>query len=244
MERRPDVETPTATAMSNADIMAMKQVPVLCYHRIQPMAKDEYSVTPAAFAAQMQILKDSGYTSILPEDLYLHYQTGKPLPAKPVMISFDDTRKEHYNIAAPEMEKHGFRGVFFIMTISINRKHYMTAEEIARLDSMGHTIGSHTWDHHKVTKYSGEDWKMQIDSSSRRIQGITGKPVEYFAYPFGIWDNAAANELEKRGMKLSFILSTSRDSTIPKQTVRRMIVPHNWSPQGMLGAMRATFSRG
>lgn len=238
--------TPVATvaAMSDAEILAMPQVPVLCYHHIKPGARDSYSVTPAAFAAQMQALKDSGYTSILPQDLYNHFQTGQPLPEKPVMITFDDTRKEHFTIAAPEMEKRGFRGVFFLMTISINRKNYMTEAEIASLDSAGHTIGSHTWDHHKVTEYTEADWQMQIDSSSRRIQRITGKPVEYFAYPFGLWNKTAAQELQDRGMKLSFILSTSRDSTIPRQTIRRMIVPYNWSAQGMIGAMKGTFKRG
>jgi hypothetical protein len=75
----------------------------------------------------------------------------------------------------------------------------------------------------------------------KRIEAITGKPVTYFAYPFGLWNKEAIPELKKRGYKMAFILSTKRDSTEPLYTIRRMIVPGHWSAQGMLKAMRTTF---
>jgi len=223
--------------------MNLPQVPILCYHRIHNGAADEYTVTPAAFAAQMQILKDSGYESISPEQLYgyLHYK--KPLPPKPVMITFDDTRLEHFTIAAPEMEKRGMRGVFFIMTIAIGKKNYMSKAQIRTLDSVGHTIGTHTWDHHMVTKYTPDDWNIQLNGSQKTLQDITGKPVEYLAYPYGLWNTAAAEYLQSTTIKLAFILSTRRDINYLPQTVRRMIVPYNWSAQGMIKSMRQTFGR-
>jgi peptidoglycan/xylan/chitin deacetylase (PgdA/CDA1 family) len=63
---------------------------------------------------------------------------------------------EQYTIGAAEMEKHGFKGVFFVMTVSINRPNYLTKEQIAISD--GNVIAAHTWDHHRVTKYTGDDW--------------------------------------------------------------------------------------
>lgn len=39
------------------------------------------------------------------------------------------------------MEKYGFKGVFFIMTITYNKKNYMTTNQIAELSKNGHTIG-------------------------------------------------------------------------------------------------------
>ncbi len=55
-----DKENSEVNMNSAADIMAKAQVPVLCYHRITTGRNDEYTVTPAAFSAQMQLLKDSG----------------------------------------------------------------------------------------------------------------------------------------------------------------------------------------
>jgi len=40
---------------------------------------------------------------------------------------------------------------------------------------------------------------------------------------------------------MAFILSTKRDSTEPLYTVRRMIVPGQWSSTGMIKAMKKTF---
>ena len=228
-------------------ILSKKQVPVLCYHQIREFKAGEssrmkgYVVTPSAFAAQMKILADSGYKSILPEQLYNYLVYNEPLPEKPVMITYDDTREEHFTIGAAEMKKHGFKGVFFCMTIPINRPNYMRAEQMKSLADEGHAVESHTWDHHMVTKYAGEDWDKQLLNSKKKIEEVTGKPVHYFAYPFGLWNKEAIPEIRKRDYTMAFILSTKRDSTEPLYTVRRMIVPGDWSAEGMLKAMKRTF---
>lgn len=228
---------------TNEEILAKPQVPVLCYHRFEYGRADDYNVTPAQFDAQMKILKDSGYQSILPDQLYDYLVYNKPVPEKSFMVTFDDNRLEHITVANEVLKKYGFKGVYFIMTITIGKKNYMSKEQIAQLAEEGNTVGCHTWDHHKVTEYKEADWQKQVVEANKTISDITGKPVDYFAYPFGIGNNTAATELDKH-YKLSFILSTKRDSLQPLQTVRRMIVAHNWTPQGMLKAMRSTFSKG
>jgi peptidoglycan/xylan/chitin deacetylase (PgdA/CDA1 family) len=230
-------------------ILSRKEVPVLCYHNIRHFRPGEsdrmksYTVTPEAFAEQMKALSDSGYQTILPGELYDYLVYGASLPSKPIMISFDDTDAEQYSIGATEMNKYGFKGVYFVMTISINRPRYMKEAEIRNLSDSGHNISSHTWDHHMVTKYTGADWDSQFVKPKLRLEKITGKPVEYFAYPFGLWNKEAISELKTRGYKLAFILSTKRDSTEPLHTVRRMIVPGTWSTPGMMKAIRTTFNK-
>lgn len=235
-------KTESLTKNSNEAVMAKRQVPVLCYHRFEYGRNDDYTVTPDQFDAQMKILKDSGYQSILPDQLYDYLLYNKPVPEKSFMVTFDDNRLEHITIANGILKKYGFKGVYFIMTITIGKKNYMSKEQIAQLAAEGNTIGNHTFDHHKVTEYKEADWQKQVVDANKTINEITGKPVDYFAYPFGINDHTAAEALSKH-YKLSFILSTKRDSLQPTQMVRRMIVAHNWTPQGMLKVMRSTFSR-
>lgn len=230
-------------------ILSKRQVPVLCYHHIREAKPGDsenmksYSVSPSSFASQMKALSDSGFSSILPDQLYDYLVNNAELPTKPVMITFDDTDGEQYSIGAAEMKKYGFKGVFFIMTVAINRPRYMTKEQIKNLSDSGHEIAAHTWDHHMVTKYQGTDWDIQFSNPKKLLETITGKQLKYFAYPFGLWNKAAIPELKDRGYQLSFILSTKRDSTEPLHTIRRMIVPGTWSTNGMLNAMRATFNK-
>ena len=119
-----------------ATIIARKQVPILCYHQIREwrasdskVARD-YIVPPATFRQQIKMLADSGFHTILPDQLVNYLEKGTPLPEKPVMLTFDDTDLSQYTDALPEMNKAGFKGVFFIMTVSLNRPGYMSREQV------------------------------------------------------------------------------------------------------------------
>ena len=216
-------------------ILGKKQVPILCYHQIRDwkptdskISKD-YIVPPAAFAAQMRMLADSGYHTITPDQLYSYLISGVRLPEKPIILSFDDTDLDQYTTAYPEMKKYGFKGLFFIMTVSLGRPHYMSREQVRMLSDDGNTIGSHTWDHHNVKKYEGNDWITQLDKPTRQLEQITGKSIHYFAYPFGLWNKAAFPELKKRGFIAAFQLNEKADPVDPLYSIRRIIVPGTWS---------------
>jgi len=216
-------------------ILNRPQIPILCYHQIRnwspsdsKKAKD-YIVPVDNFRQQMKALADDGYHTILPDQLYNYLLTGSALPSKPIMITFDDTRMEQYTIGSEEMNKYGFKGVFFIMTVALDKPGYMTREDVKQLANEGDVIGSHTWDHSNVKKYNFEDWVKQVDKPSQELGKITGKPIKYFAYPFGLWDKKAVNELKQRGFTAAFQLSEKRDQEDPLFTIRRMIVPGEWS---------------
>lgn len=229
-----------------ATILKRPEVPILCYHQIRDWKPTDsktaraYIVPPAAFHEQMKMLADSGYHTILPDQLYAYLNEGAPLPAKPVMLTFDDTDLDQYTVAKPEMDKYGFKGVFFVMTVSIGRPRYMTKEQIKDLADKGHCIGSHTWDHHNVKKYQGQDWVTQIEKPTKQLESITGKPIKYFAYPFGLWNHEAIPELKKRGMIAAFTLYDKRDQEFPLYTIRRIIVPAMTSA-ALNGAIRRSF---
>jgi len=225
-------------------ILSKKEVPILCYHhmRVQSNGKlTDYSVEPDRFIAEMKLLADSGYKTVLPDQLYDYLTKGTALPEKPMMITFDDTDEEQFTIGKREMDKYGFKGVFFIMTISLNRPHYMTDAQLKQLVDEGHVVGAHTWDHHMVTKYEPKDWEIQIDKPRQKLETITGKSVTYFAYPFGLWNEAAVAEVKKRGFKMAFQLATHRDTTEPLYTIRRIIISGKWSPEGVLKSMKSSF---
>lgn len=232
---------------SAAEILARPQVPILCYHQIRnwtatdgKMGKD-YIVPIAEFKSQMKMLADSGYQTILPDQLYDYLVYGKKLPKKPIMLTFDDTKLDQYTAAIPEMNKYGFKGVFFIMTVSIGKANYMSKAQIKELSDAGHVIGSHTYDHQNVKKYQGDDWLTQIEKPTKTLQEITGKEVKYFAYPFGLWNKEAIPELKKRGFTSAFILAEKRDENDPLFTIRRIIASGYWNTKTLHNSLVKSF---
>ena len=229
-------------------IMGRKEVPILCYHQIRDwkatdskVSKD-YIMPPADLKAELKMLHDSGYHTILPDQLYAYLTKGAALPSKPIMLTFDDTDEDQYTVAWPEMKKYGFKGVFFIMTVSLGRMpHYMTKEQVKELYNAGNVIGSHTWDHHNVKKYQGQDWVTQIEKPTKQLEAITGGPIRYFAFPFGLWNRQALPELRKRGFIAAFQLADKMDPTDPLMTVRRIIVGGGWSLKTFSNAINRDF---
>lgn len=230
-----------------ATILKRQEVPILCYHQIRDWKESDsktaraYIVPVTTFKQQIKMLADSGYHTISPDQLYAYLATGAGLPSKPIMITFDDTKLDQYNVALPELNRYGFKGVFFVMTVSLDRPNYMSKAQVKELSDEGHVIGSHTWDHQNVKKYQGKDWETQIEKPSKQLAAITGKPVKYFAYPFGLWNPEAIPNLKQRGIVAAFQLSGKRDPNDPLYTIRRIIVPGSWSPATMHAWMRKSF---
>lgn len=213
----------------------LPQVPVLCYHQIRdwrPKDKTidkEYIMPPATFRKHMKMLADSGYHTILPDELYAHLTKGTPLPPKPVMLTFDDTDGDQYTIARPELSKYGFKGVYFIVFNNINKnKYYMTRAQIKQLSDEGNVIGSHTLDHPNIKKLTDKDWSAQLDIPTKKLEKLTGKPVRYFAYPYGIWNQRILPELSRYGFLAAFQLDEPRDKEKPLLTIRRIIDSGKW----------------
>lgn len=230
-----------------ATILSRPEVPILCYHQVRDYkpsdsktAKD-YIVPVAAFRDQMKLLADSGYHAILPGQLHEYLITGKALPNKPMLITFDDTRLDQFTAALPELNKYGFKAAFFIMTVALGKPGYMSREQVKQLADEGHTIGSHTYDHKNVKTYTVDDWVEQVQKPSKQLQTITGKPVEYFAYPFGLWNKEAIAKLKDHDFKAVFQLSANRDENDPLFSVRRIIVPGSWSGTTMIKVMKKSF---
>ena len=240
-------EQVTGKKANAAEILGRPQVPILCYHQIRnwistdgKMGKD-YIVPIAEFKSQMKMLADSGYQTILPDQLYNYLVYGAKLPKKPIMLTFDDTKLDQYTNALPELKKYGFKGVFFIMTVSLGKPNYMSKAQVKELSDAGHVIGSHTYDHQNVKKYQGEDWVTQIEKPTKTLKEITGKDVKYFAYPFGLWNKEAIPELKKRGFTSAFILAEKRDENDPLYTIRRIIASGYWNTRTLHNSIIKSF---
>ena len=243
---RPTASPTPAPRTDRAAVAARAHVPVLCYHQIRnPTSADgaaarPYIVRPSVFAAQMRALEQAGYTTITGDQLVEHLLRGKPLPDKPVLLTFDDASVGQYTHAFPVLRRHRFKATFFIMTVVLGKPGWLTRKQVRTLDRSGMTIGAHTWDHKAVPEYTGEDWQTQIDAPIRDLQRLVGHRVRLFAYPFGLYDSDAIPHLLRAGSRAAFQLADRLDRDHPLWTIRRIIVPE-LSGRALLREMRSNF---
>ena len=235
--------TGTAAAQVEDRTAVLKKIPVLCYHNIYQSGKqlNQLYISEKQLDSHLKVLNDSGYTSILPHQLADYYLKGTPLPSKPVLITFDDAHLQHYTIARPLLNRYRMKGVFFIMTVVLNKKGFLTHSQVAQMTEEGHQIGLHTWDHPNLSKSKTVDWSLQLEQPRQLLERITGQPISCIAYPFGAWNPAVTAQLKKRGIVTGFQLTGAVSTDDPLLTIRRIMVNGQWSPNQLLRALKTRF---
>lgn len=239
----PAAEPIPAPSLDPAAVAARATVPVLCYHQLREHrpADGEYSrrlliCPPMTFRAQLDALAEDGWTAIGPEQYLEHLTTGAALPARPVMLSFDDSQGTQVSEGLPQLQQRSMTGTFFCMTVVLDKPDWMSRDDLRRLADAGMTVAAHTYDHHRADRYAEPDWALQLQQPREVLEQVIGGPVEHFAYPYGAWAPDAFAHLQAAGYRTAFQLSDKGlDATAPHFTLRRVLVDSSWSTADLLG---------
>lgn len=123
----------------------------------------------------------------------------------PVMFTFDDGGISCYELIAPALEAKGWKGIFFIPTDYIDKKAFVSREQIRELHSRGHVIGSHSCSHpKKISECSQEQLQKEWCTSLEVLSDILQKPVTYASIPGGFYSNAVVDKAIENGVRFLF----------------------------------------
>jgi peptidoglycan/xylan/chitin deacetylase (PgdA/CDA1 family) len=194
--------TPTADAQLATAVceqprlptLGRKQVyaPILLYHHIgsdnyeqDGIYDSRYNVTIAEFNAQLDLLRSLGYQTVRTAAISDAITGHGTLPARPIVISFDDGWEDQYQNAFPALREHGFAGAFFIPSTYPDATGFVTWSQLAEMASAGMEIGSHSRTHPHLTKIpEGQAW-IEIRNSKVDLEKRLKVTVDAFSYPFG-----------------------------------------------------------
>ena len=203
-------------------------IPVIVYHSIRPSFPEEtlemkrYSTEPHIFEQELVFLKESGYHVISFKEMLDYFDQGIPLPAKPVILTFDDGWRNQYVYAFPLLKKYGFTGTFFVFTNAMKNKNFMSWDELREMDAAGMTIAGHSKTHPYLTKiFDPNTLTEEIADSKKILEEQIGKPVVAFAYPFGSLNAAVVEETLRAGYRIgrtSDAGTKHTEETLPRLT--------------------------
>lgn len=174
-------------------------VPILMYHAVdhEPApAAHRLSVSPEAFAAQMAVVADRGLTPLTTAELAEAWRTGGPLPARPVLITFDDGYEGVHRHALPVLAKHGFASTVFVSTGWLRGAHdeggaldtMLDWDQVRELAAAGTEIGGHSHSHPQLDQVDDQRLWHETLRCKEIVREELGRAPVSFAYPYGYSD--------------------------------------------------------
>ncbi|MFF7355534.1 polysaccharide deacetylase family protein [Streptomyces filipinensis] len=176
--------------------MADAPVPILMYHSVATAPNDAtraLSVAPEAFAEQMALIGDLGLTPVTTAGLAARWRSGRPLPARPVLITFDDGYEGVHRHALPVLAKHGFPATLFVSTGWLRGAHdtgggldtMLDWPQVRDLAAAGVEIGGHSHSHPQLDQLDDARLCTELSRCTEIVADELGTRPVSFAYPYG-----------------------------------------------------------
>lgn len=198
--------------------MSGSQVPVLMYHAVADVparAARRLSVTPAAFAEQMELLAAGGFTALTAQQLAAAWRGGGPLPARPVLITFDDGYEGVHRHALPALTGHGLTATLFVSTGWLRGRPaagvcpgapdtMLDWEQVRELAAAGVEIGAHSHSHPQLDQLPGERLRFEVVRCGEILREELGTRPGSFAYPYGYSSRRVRHAVRAAGYGIGF----------------------------------------
>jgi peptidoglycan/xylan/chitin deacetylase (PgdA/CDA1 family) len=174
-------------------------VPILEYHVLGPAPEGapypELYVTRPDFHRQMDWLDEHGYEAVTLEAVENAWYRGGTLPAKPVVVSFDDGYRPQFTYALPELRRHGWPG---LLNLKAEGSDLYTSDVEAMIDA-GWELAAHTIHHLDLTTLEPEQLEEEVAGSREMLRREYHVPVANFCYPAGQFDSTVIAAVEAAG---------------------------------------------
>ena len=219
-------------------------VPALAYHKVAEIPdgavhRGNY-VTPRQFIAQLRLLRALGYEAISFRDVLAHRRGEAALPARPVVITFDDGYRSTLDFALPAVRAHGFFATVFVVTGlfgATNRwdeteiqEPLVSIDDVRRIAEEGHDVQSHTRTHRDLNGLPVDDALSELMESRVELERVLDTAVHVVAYPWGNPSEQVRHLAKQAGYAAGVILRRrlNFDST-PAFALRRIGINHETS---------------
>jgi peptidoglycan/xylan/chitin deacetylase (PgdA/CDA1 family) len=187
-------------------------VPILMYHKIGPRPnrvrlKGLY-VTPATFVRQLTELTAEGFGTCSPGEACSNGAAGPR-----IALTFDDGFRNVFENALGPLANHKKTAIQFLIPNFIGKFNEWDLREGESAEPLmdtghvrdwigaGHSIGSHSLTHARLTRLTLRDAREEIFASKKKLEDLFGVLIEHFCYPYGDWNESVRDLVVEAGYR-------------------------------------------
>lgn len=206
------------------------RIPIIMYHVIEDTPDNIWEITAAELESDLKYLRDNGFTTVFMQDIIDYVHQGKPLPPKPILLTFDDGRSCVISQVIPALEKYDARAVIAIIgketdhyskiaEKSPNSRHpHLTWDQVrSAMDSGRIEIQSHTYDLHgprgagRLRGETIDTYQDRLMADLNQFNAVlkeqTGQTTNTLVFPLGIFSDCTNAIIAEGGFLASLTAS-------------------------------------
>jgi peptidoglycan/xylan/chitin deacetylase (PgdA/CDA1 family) len=181
----------------------LEPVPILMYHVVTTAPANapypELYVSRPNFAGQVAWLAAHGYHAVTLQRVFDSWRGAARLPAKPVVLSFDDGYLSQVRNALPILKERHWPGVLNLEVRNLQPVWGIRPPGIRKLLAAGWELDAHTLTHPDLTKVGAAQLQEEVAGSRAAIRKRFHVPVNFFCYPAGRYDDTVVAAVKAAG---------------------------------------------
>ena len=215
--------------------VAPPAVPILLYHHLATPPRGERSaslwVTPRRFSQHLDALARAGFRAVTLKQVWRAWHGGPALPARPVVITFDDGYAEQDAIARPALRRRGWRAVLNLQLDQVGARDGLSRAAVRRMVAAGWEVDDHSATHPDLTRVSAARLKAEVSGSRATFRRRLGIDPMFFCYPYGKVDARVRAAVRAAGFPAATTIAPGRARAsddplmLPRIVVRRTTSP-------------------
>jgi len=182
----------------------MTLIPVLLYHSVNVRASSadtRWTVSPADFASHMDAVATSGRVAMTVTEIADALRGERPLPERPVGITFDDGFVDAYDALAL-LEARGLTSTIYITTGEVGSCGRLSRPQLAEIAAVNSVeVGAHAVRHRRLDELEIRELVAELIGSKLQLEEFVQGPVHSFAYPHGAFDRAVRDGVIAAGYR-------------------------------------------
>ena len=216
-----------------------RAVPVLMYHVIdEPPRSAPYPglyVSRRELRAQVQRLARAGYEAVTLGRVVDSWNGRATLPARPIVLTFDDGYRSHVTAALPILDAHDWPGVLNLDLSNLAPSWGIPRAGVRRLIAAGGEIDAHSMTHADLAVAGGAALRHEVTGSRQAIHRLFGVTPRFFCYPAGRYDAEAIAAVDAAGFEAATTTAFGLASpTADRFTLARVRVDRGDGADGLM----------